>query len=70
MPGVHRKKFESYDTSCRFRFNLWVKVVREKMPAHVLTIALPEMVYERIRQGARPTMPTDQQERLAAVHEK
>ena len=39
------------------------------MPAHVVTIVLPEMVYERIRQGVRTTMPKDSRERLAAMHE-
>jgi hypothetical protein len=47
-----------------------VKVVRERIPAQLVRIALPEMVYERIRQGVRTTMPTDQQEWLAAGHEK
>ena len=52
-----------------FGCNVWVKVVRERIPAQLVTIALPEMVYERIRQGARPTMPTDSRERLATVYE-
>jgi hypothetical protein len=52
-----------------FGCNVWVKVVRERIPAQLVPIALPEMVYERIRQGARPTMPPDSRERLAAVYE-
>ena len=39
------------------------------MPEHVVTIVVPEMVYEQIRQAAQPTMPTDSLERLAAVYE-
>ena len=59
-----------YGTSCRLRLYRVGEVVRERMAAQVVTIVLPEMVYERIRQGARTTMPTDSRERHATMHEK